>query len=100
MRALAQRASEGRARGIVFNVAHVPLRMQKIVLINMCMLEAKQRYTYNSHCQLFNTMSDNVPEVFVMMRYPAVVGDLSEDELDQIFSVIRRVGALGIYFVV
>jgi hypothetical protein len=34
-------------------------------------------------------MSDNVPEVFVMMRYPAIVGDLSEDELDQIFIAIR-----------
>ena len=42
-------------------------------------------------------MSDNVPEVFVMMRYPAIVGDLSEYELDQIFNVIRRVGALAIF---
>jgi hypothetical protein len=41
-------------------------------------------------------MSDNVPEVFVMMRYPAIVGDLSEDELDQIFIAIRSVGALSL----
>ena len=43
-------------------------------------------------CPLQRQMGDdNVPEVFIMMRYPASIGALGEIELEQMFCAIRQV---------
>ena len=39
---------------------------------------------------------ENVPEVFMMMRYPACLGGLGEGELDRVFGAIRQVSLVCI----
>ena len=69
---------------------------------------AKKRVNAHHLCLILNnnvyiyvrrgiTMGDeNVPELFMMMRYSACLGGLGEGELDRVFGAIRQVSLIYI----